>query len=356
MKIIFLLPNLYAGGAERVVTVLAGEMVEMEYSVQILLLTDSICQYKVQENVELICLNTKEMSRTDRFKILRNHLKKELTNSRVVVIPFQRSCLKHALAASFGLEIPVIATERNDPNMYGSSFWHRVLASIPFILSKMCVFQTQDAANYYILPKHKKKIIANPITPTDFVWKGNLLDKRIIMACRLDPQKNITMMIDAIELLANAIPDIKVDIYGDGVQRTELEKICIDKSLSDKIKFCGKTQNVLEKMSESSIYVSTSDYEGISNSMLEAMSIGMPIICTDCPIGGARMMLSNGAGVLIPVGDAEQLSNEIKYLLSNMDYASELGHMANERTRQYTSRIIAKSWLDIIYKIVKEHR
>lgn len=72
----------------------------------------------------------------------------------------------------------------------------------------------------------------------------------------------------------------------------------------------GFTEDIHGKMHDCAMYVCSSDYEGISNSMIEALGMGLPTISTDCPVGGAREMITDGEnGMLIPVGDVEALCN-----------------------------------------------
>ena len=82
--------------------------------------------------------------------------------------------------------------------------------------------------------------------------------------------------------------------------------------------------------------------------MLEAMSIGMPIICTDCPIGGARMMLQDHAGILSPVSDSEIFSQKLIFLLKNEHLAREYGQNALKKSLDFTPENIAQQWLSIV--------
>ena len=102
-------------------------------------------------------------------------------------------------------------------------------------------------------------------------------------------------------------------------------------------------------MNSSAIFVSSSDYEGISNSMLEALGMGVPTICTDCPIGGAREMISDGEnGILVPVGDDNTLYLAMKKIIENPDFANKISNNAVRIRDQYPVRKIAEEWLKYI--------
>lgn len=76
---------------------------------------------------------------------------------------------------------------------------------------------------------------------------------------------------------------------------------------------------------------------------LEAMAIGLPVVCTDCPIGGARMVIKNNInGILTPVGDDRKFADEIIGLLKNPEKAKRLGKQASELREQLNVKKIAK--------------
>ena len=77
------------------------------------------------------------------------------------------------------------------------------------------------------------------------------------------------------------------------------------------------------------MFVSSSDFEGLSNSMLEAMAMGIPTICTDCPCGGAKMVIENGInGLLTPVGDKDELSAAMQQVADN----SQIAHVVTSKS------------------------
>ena len=347
MKIVFVLPNLSSGGAERVVTILSKGLIDKNITVDILLLQDDLVHYSVPDGVNVVCLNTKGMSRFQRFRTIRKYLK-TIKKDKPILVPFQDSCLKNVLLAKIGLKIPVVATERNNPFRKGITRWAKFKATLPLKFSNFAVFQTPDARRYYSGLKDKKcKVIANPITNVNVRWQGNVEPDKLISVCRLHSQKNLPMLMDAIEIVKKTYNNVNVKIYGEGELRESLEQKIKDKDLVDNISLCGRTDAVHQKMAESSIYLCSSNFEGISNSMLEAMSIGMPIISTDCPIGGAKMMLENGAGILTPVGDAQQFAKEIIRLFENKELACELAQKALERSRLYSEPSIIEEWIKV---------
>ena len=349
-KICFLLPNLNAGGAERVVTILAESLSQKGFSVDIVLLLNNIVKYQTADNINIIKLNTEKLGNIQRIKILRNYLKGEKNKfEKMYVLSFQPWCLNFLLCAAFGLNIKIVATERNNPYRNGSNLYRRIKYSIPFILSDACVFQTFDAQKYYLFLKSKKCfVIPNPIRSFNNKRNQNTSPNSIVSFCRLHPQKNLIMAIDSIGEIKKAFPNVCLKIYGEGSIKTELEEYANKRGLKENVQFCGLSNNVPQIMANASLFLSTSDYEGISNSMLEAMSIGMPIVCTDCPIGGAKMMLQNGAGELVPVNDYQRCASKIIELFNKPSQMIMMGNKAFEESKKFSIIEISKRWLSVI--------
>ena len=97
------------------------------------------------------------------------------------------------------------------------------------------------------------------------------------------------------------------------------------------------------------MYVSSSDYEGISNSMLEAMAIGMPVVCTDCPIGGAKATIKDGEnGLLVPIKDADALYMGMKKVIEDKALADKLSHNAAKLRDELSLDKITDRWIELL--------
>lgn len=353
LKLIFAIPDLGSGGAERVVSILTYHLIQKGYDVEILLMFGSEIKYRIHNNVKITNLNLFDFPKNKRIGILRSYLKEQKdSHNNIIVFSFQVTCLKYLLVSKIGLGIKIVSSERNNPYRNGISFWRKMANSIPYILSDFCVFQTPDARKYYNLIRHSKcKVIPNPIVESSYKWQGNNSPGNLIMVCRLAHQKNIPFALRVIDNLKPQFPNIHLNIYGEGPLKATLQQTIVEMNLRSNVTLRGLTNNVQEKMSQSSIFLSTSDYEGISNSMLEAMSVGLPIISTDCPIGGAHMMLSKGAGVLVPVGEELTFTNQLRNLLMDTRMANRLSINAIQESKHYSPQSIANNWSDIILNL-----
>lgn len=353
--ILFILPNFGKGGAERVVSILIPEFQKKGYGVKIILLFGEVVAYQLPETVEIEKLGLGQFGKLSRVLKLRRIIKTEKKNNhKLILIPFLNSILNTVVASKLFLGIPVVTSERSNPYLRGGSIIKRLYSSIPLLFTKKAIFQTIDARKYFFIPKKKTAIIANPIDVSSYNWEQKLFQHVLITTCRLHSSKNLTMMVDVVDKLKEKFNDIKLFIYGDGPLKKEIGNYISKKNLNNLVFLLGSTDNVHLKLSTASIFISTSNYEGISNSILEAMAVGMPMVCTDCPIGGTRMMLDDGCGVISPVGETKSFADNIIYVFNHPDEALKMAKRAKEKTQKYSSKNIAQEWICVFEDLIKK--
>ena len=179
--------------------------------------------------------------------------------------------------------------------------------------------------------------------------------KYIVNFCRINPQKNIPLLLSAFDKFSESFPEYELHIYGDASSESDIEyynkSVEIKNSLScaDNIHFFSARKDIHNVIRDYAMFVSSSDFEGMSNSMLEAMAIGLPCVCTDCPAGGARAVINDGEnGLLVPVNDAKALGDAMIKVVSEQGLAEKLSLNARLiRNSQSLEKIVDK-WMEII--------
>lgn len=353
MVISFVVGSLRGGGAERVIIQLAKQFAEEGFKTNILTITDDICDYDVPINVALHFI--KPSIKIRGFRVFsRMHALRKVSQAlgSDVVISFAGANVVTAFAFWLS-KTKVILSERNDPHTLPQNRFSRSLRDFSYRLADALVFQTKDALAYFSnIKRVKKLIIKNPLglnIPQD----GQRVNNCFVNVGRLCEQKNQKLLINAFEIVVKKYPTTYLKIYGKGPLKQELENYIVSKELSSHISLCGHSKNLLDEIKNDKFFVLSSDYEGMSNALLEAMALNMTVISTDHPIGGAREVIKNGEnGILVPVKDVKALSDAMINCLSDDKMADMLASNAGYVRDELSLKRIANQWLDLLEDIV----
>lgn len=361
MKLLFVIQGLRSGGAERVMSVLCNEMAACENIEVALALTERADQiaYQIDPRVQIIDLTPQAGSlikkRINGIKDLRTLY---LRYKPDAVISFITRTNISAIAASFFTGIPVIISERNNPVVDPPTKLSRFIRNRVYPMASGYVFQTRFAQEYFSKPIRKKSIvIANPVSSSVCEYCNNSdRQRRVIAVCRLEPQKNIKLLIDAFDRAVDTHLEYHLDIFGTGTLEEELRTYIKSKGHPDRISLKGFTAEAIREMSESEIFVLSSNYEGMPNALIEAMSVGCACIATDAPAYGARDVIRNNEnGILIPVNDCEALTVALNRLMSDKGLVHKLSNHAKEIYKDYAVAYVMKQWMDYIRKVIAEN-
>jgi glycosyltransferase involved in cell wall biosynthesis len=144
---------------------------------------------------------------------------------------------------------------------------------------------------------------------------------------RLAKVKNYPLLIEASAELSLTIPGLKVVLIGEGPSRDELSRLVTSRKMESSVLFTGSINNVSDFLPALDIYVCTSDYEGISLSILEAMAAGRPVVATDVG-GNPEIIHHNKTGLLFPKGEPEALRVAINELYQDRERRHYMGNNA----------------------------
>ena len=123
--------------------------------------------------------------------------------------------------------------------------------------------------------------------------------------------------------------------------------------LGNRVFFKGNYSPIYDKLKDASLFVLSSDYEGMPNALMEAMALGIPCISTDCDGGGAKFLIENNVnGLLVPKGDVIALANAMQIILSDSDKAKKLGLEAAKIQKKLAPEVIYRKWEEFIEKVV----
>lgn len=364
-KIVLYIETLRRGGAERVMSVLANYFYEKKYDVVLITNTHddkSINQYEVSEGITRYYLD--EMYRKNansvilrtlwRIKNIRKICKEEDAD---VVLSFLRNCNIRMLLATLGIRCKKVVSVRNDPKKEYAGI--EKMAQLLFCFADGIVFQTYDAMKWFDEKiASKGKVIFNPVDARFYEKQWTPIRNEVVTFGRLVEQKNHALLIRAFSQIHRRIPEVVLKIYGDDFaahgnsRKDEIVELISSLELKESVFLCGNVENVQDILSESRLFVLSSNYEGMPNALMEAMTVGIPVISTDCPCGGPALLTEKGnCGELIPCGDEGALVDAMQNILMNESYASLISQKEKKRAQEFKKDKVLKDWESYLLKV-----
>lgn len=365
-KIAFYINSLGKGGAEHVVVNLAEHFKGKGYDVVLVTSRRLEEEYEISDNIERIfselteegvIIKNRVVHFITRFKHIRNIWKKVNPD---IVVSFIGKLNMMAVLTLVGLKIPLIMSVRSDPNREYKSKLMKIISKTIFVKADGLVLQTDEAMEYF--PKYIRRkacILPNALDPSFIRERLEITRKNeIVTVGRLDANKNHKMLIKAFAKISADYPQMQLVIYGEGYEgsdtRSLLEALAKNLGLEKRVIFGGRQTEIADLIYQSRIFVLSSNVEGMPNALLEAMSLGLAVISTDCPCGGPRTVIRDGEnGLLIQVGDTKALEKAMRKILDNPALEKKLGKNANQIGYELAPEKVNMMWQKYIESKMK---
>lgn len=358
--LLFITPCLSFAGAEKILCWLAKKFSEKKYDVHILNLqllnNSSDFEIKNLNNVKVHILNKTNVRGVNNIRRVTGIVNLAKKIHADLLISFTRyPCVLASLSGKLA-HIPVIISERGDPYRYIRGLRNK----IEFIIMNTadgCVFQTENAMKCYGLALQKKSIIIpNPVFESKVHCQSTDRNETdIVSVGRIEMiQKRYDLMIKGFAEFVKVYPKYRLVIYGKGPDEDKLRKLIDKCKIKEKVILKGLTTDSLEVMSKCGIFIITSDFEGIPNALLEAMSIGMPVISTDCSPGGARLLIKDREnGLLIPTGDYHSVAKALTEFVSDKQLQKKCSANAMRVKNLFAPDTLFNEWEKYVLMISK---
>ncbi|MBR1547399.1 MAG: glycosyltransferase [Prevotella sp.] len=352
MKVFMLIKWLHNSGAPKMFMWLANALAKQGHEVR-------VCTYQNQyegnlsPNVEHVDFTNEHRGFFGRIARIRKEIKVFQAD---VSISFLLDANVYSVLACYGLKTKSVICERNDPfkpKYYKLKFWKPW-----FRLADGAVFQLPKVATYYNNIKSRTAIIPNPVDRTELEVKKSFTarDDEIVTVGRIDIfQKRHDVLVEAFAEFRETHPTYRLTIYGGGEDKDvrQLKSMIKQLGVEDAVCLAGAVANSTERILNAKMFVLSSDFEGIPNALIEAMSVGLPCISTDCRPGGARLLIENGKnGLVVAPGNASALTEKMLYLAENPDAADSMGREAREISEKFAPEKIIKQWEDYLTALV----
>jgi glycosyltransferase involved in cell wall biosynthesis len=363
MKFVFLIAALNAGGAERVMTTLANSMVNKNHNITIITFNDGSSFYHLDPRVKVVGLNI-EMHKNRFLRLVTTpikeyqrlyNIKKAIKNEKpnlILSFCFTANVFNILLKRKFR-KIPVVVSERNDPNSYSKMI--QFLCKYLYSYADCIVCQSEMVKQYYT-NRNDIVIIPNPINKNAIMAQQvHERTKRVVAVGRLVPQKNFNLLIEAFQLIEKEFQDYTVEIYGDGPLKNELQHKINGLGLQNRIKLMGIKKDIMKSIYDATVFVMSSNFEGFPNVLVESMASGLPVISTNFASGIARELIKdNENGYVVSVGNKIELSEAIKKVIANRTLQEKMSINNRSVLEKLEMKKISDEWENMFFNIIKK--
>lgn len=361
-RVLLFIHSLHGGGAERVAADLSAHWADMGR--EVMLVTQASAEgdvYRLHPKVRREVLHTAGeggglrgiWSNVQRVRALRRVIKSFRPD---VVLGMMTTASVLSVLACAGLSCRVIATEHtHPPSQTLSGFWQR-LRRLTYPRAASVVALTRGTADWLAqhVPGSKLAVIPNPVhfplpraEPVLTPVSGDSR-KRLLAVGRLHADKGFDLLIQAYAQLAASHPGWDLVILGEGDERPALEAQVREAGLASRIFMPGRAGNVGDWYESADLYVLTSRFEGLSNTLLESMASGLAAVSFDCDTGPREIIREGVDGVLVrPNGDVPALCKALDAVMRNDADRARMAQAAIDVRDRFSAARVLQKWQEL---------
>lgn len=351
-NILIIVKELFCGGVERVAANLASELSE-NYSVSIAYYHSSENTHPGGEGYQVYQLGERDDGKQNPIYLLfffaklipkLRRLKRELDIDLSFSMMPGPSLIN---ILSRGRE-RIVCSERSNPKKERRKKFFPMVQWI-YQQADLVIFQSEQVRQLFPERVQRKScILKNPVQ----IPQAASVERthRIVTMGRLDEQKNHELLIRSFAVFHNSHPEYRLSIYGEGWLRDKLQELIHKLNLEQSVILEGNHDNVHEKIQDAEMFVLSSDYEGLSNALLEAMAMGIASISTRCE-GSTDVIRDGENGLLVDIGDEEGLAKAMSLLSENEALRKQLEKQAMEDIKAFDKKYVAKEWEQVFLSV-----
>lgn len=357
-NIVFVINTLKVGGAAKMLKYVANIATEVFDGVYIISIYD--VEYEstdLKPGIDILGLGFENVNRFKRQFQMVGAIKKAIrTFSPKYVCAFVGHVNVMTRLATLGMkDVVMMSAERGDP--FTQPLMWKWITKWAYIKSDYCFFQLDKARDFF----GRKVLQRSFVIPNPFVTNCPVepyygeRKKTIVSAGRFGKEKCYNDLIDAFSIVHDKYPEYHLVLYGEGPMLSEYKKQVHRLNLDEYVIFPGYVKNVSKEIAQDGIFVLSSLFEGIPNSLIEAMSIGIPCVATDCTPGGPAFLFNKQErGLLVKVHDTKAMAEKICEYIENPMLAKDKGMKAVGILKELEENNIRRMWIQAFNRIKNE--
>ncbi|HEX7871586.1 MAG TPA: glycosyltransferase family 4 protein [Sphingobium sp.] len=356
-RVTFVLPALGAGGSEHVVSMLANRLTQTGLPVSIITFEapDTPSYYPLVPGVLLHQLglppgSSDGMGRyfdsVSRIRRLNAAFRRD--RPALVISFLTRTNVLSVLAAT-GLDIPVIVSERNNPELQDPGSVWNLLRRLTYPRAHGLITMTRGALDHFPPSMRRRGWVIPNMADWHIMRTVHDGGPKVFTAVgRLVAQKGFDMLIDAFASVAGGHPDWILRIWGEGPDRAALERQIALRGMTARIQLPGVSDSPGSWIGSADAFVLSSRFEGWGLVLGEAMAAGLPAVSFNCHWGPEEMIDQGENGLLVPPDDVAALAAAMARLMGDADLRTRLGEAATLSMQRFRPERILDKWRTII--------
>lgn len=357
LNLTLVISDLQAGGAERVMSILANAWAASGHRVRFVVQFGTAATppfYPLRpdvqvERLDFLGIGQSSVPKTGKVRQLLAMRRAILDAKPDIVLSFMDTVNVRAMLSTLGTGVPVIVTERTDPHVRALSAVWTFLRARLYPRASAVVAQSAEALSFFAEEIRRTGfVVPNPVLPlpieSSATQDGSRVGRTLIALGRLHEVKGFDRLIVAFGNLASRHPDWTLSIWGEGPQRASLEKQIAASRLQGRVILHGQTTAPHRHLRDADLYVMTSQTEGFPMSLGEAMASGLACVSFDCPSGPRQLIRHGIDGLLVANGDVDALTETLSKMMDDDQLRARLGERAREVIERFSLDRILALW------------
>lgn len=364
MRLALVISQLAGGGAERVLSTLAGYWADHGHEVILVTFWSASSDlYPLNPRVERIALGLGRESPAARQSLWTSWrrawaLRKVIRALRPrAVVSFMDTTNIVTLLATRGLGVPVIISERTHPAHHVIGPFRNWVRRQLYPWAEAIVAPSSGVSNWLagFLPREALHVIPNPVRPVPGVADGQRLrasgERIVVTVGRLDAAKQIDYVLRAFALSCFQHADWSLVVIGDGPERGNLEVLATELGISSRVRWMGTVPEPMKLLKDADLFVMSSRYEGFPNALLEAMACRLAVVSFDCPSGPGEIIRHGIDGLLVPPQDLDGLATAMDRLMGNEVERMKLASEAIDVRDRFSLQAVGAAWEHLFQRV-----